>query len=325
MTDRPGCRRSCGSATARAHRDDHELDACVCVWGGGWRDQRHASGAHASGAVFRRAERRTLHGGGGAFSRRCAIGKGAWICRWTGSPVPASVVGGGARRPGVPGGLRQAHRRAVHRRARPHRAAAARRRHAGGHPQLLARRFGRHCGCAAWPGRAQRSSRASSSRRRWTCRPTWCCAAPTWSPRRTSLRAASCSPTTAAAGTGASGSHAASASRVRSASRTSATCASSSGARIAGSTPTRAACGRTSSTCAQGALRVRAVRLHVRPAAALLDLPHAVAGVAHRLRAVQDARLHAAHLPPVGVLDRAGAGPPPLADAPGELRRGYAR
>ena len=185
--------------------------------------------------------------------------------------------------------------------------------------------IGRHCGCAAWPGRAQRSSRASSSRRRWTCRPTWCCAAPTWSPRRTSLRAASCSPTTAAAGTGASGSHAASASRVRSASRTSATCASSSGARIAGSTPTRAACGRTSSTCAQGALRVRAVRLHVRPAAALLDLPHAVAGVAHRLRAVQDARLHAAHLPPVGVLDRAGAGPPPLADAPGELRRGYAR
>ena len=88
MTDRPGCRRSCGSATARAHRDDHELDAC----GGGWRDQRHASGAHASGAVFRRAERRALHGGGAASSRRCAIGKGAWICRWTGSPVPASVV-----------------------------------------------------------------------------------------------------------------------------------------------------------------------------------------------------------------------------------------
>ena len=70
---------------------------------------------------------------------------------------------------------------------------------------------------------------------------------------------------------------------------------------------------------AQGALRVRAVRLHVRPAAALLHLPHAVARGAHRLRAVQDTRLHAAHLPPIGVLERACGGSPPLADGPVDL------
>ena len=36
---------------------------------------------------------RALHGGGGALSRRCAIGKGAWICRWTGSPTPGAAAG----------------------------------------------------------------------------------------------------------------------------------------------------------------------------------------------------------------------------------------
>ena len=52
------------------------------VWG--WRDQRHA------GAVFV-AQSGVPYSGGGAFAA-VAIGKGEWIGRYTGSPVPASVV-----------------------------------------------------------------------------------------------------------------------------------------------------------------------------------------------------------------------------------------
>ena len=51
------------------------------VWG--WRDRRH-------GAVFV-AQSGVPYSGGGAFAA-VAIDKGEWICRYTGCPVPASVV-----------------------------------------------------------------------------------------------------------------------------------------------------------------------------------------------------------------------------------------
>ena len=63
---------------------DGERTATIKAWTvWGWRDQRHGSVYVAQSSV--------PYSGGGAFAA-VAIGKGDWICRYAGWPVPASVV-----------------------------------------------------------------------------------------------------------------------------------------------------------------------------------------------------------------------------------------
>jgi len=70
--------------SAQPRLRDGEPTATIKAWTvWGWRDQRH-------GSVFV-AQSTVPYSGGGAFAA-VAICNGEWICRYTGRPVPASVV-----------------------------------------------------------------------------------------------------------------------------------------------------------------------------------------------------------------------------------------